>query len=195
MDSWVTKVTESVWLCPVLPRVPSHYLTSHVKPLISSLSSVSGRILHQGGYTKEEQLEFRAIIFGNILQSALAIIRGMEMLTIDFGAPAGAVSPQGPGPSQQELIDTKQWPHHMNNILYVNITWYWNDYRSVVNWRMLSSAGRRSEAPESVRLHRGRHHAPRVGWCHQEIVERHWCSGLLRKGCWIPVERLCILVS
>lgn len=50
------------------------------------------RILHQGGYTKEEQLEFRAVIYGNILQSALAIIRGMEMLGIDFGSPSGQVS-------------------------------------------------------------------------------------------------------
>uniref|UniRef100_G3NY38 Guanine nucleotide binding protein (G protein), alpha transducing activity polypeptide 2 n=1 Tax=Gasterosteus aculeatus aculeatus TaxID=481459 RepID=G3NY38_GASAC len=40
------------------------------------------KILHQGGYTKEEQLEFRAIIYGNILQSVLAIVRGMEMLWI-----------------------------------------------------------------------------------------------------------------
>ncbi|XP_014022338.1 guanine nucleotide-binding protein G(t) subunit alpha-2-like [Oncorhynchus tshawytscha] len=48
------------------------------------------KILHQGGYTKEEQLEFRAIIYGNILQSALAIIRGMEMLSIDFGSPKGS---------------------------------------------------------------------------------------------------------
>uniref|UniRef100_A0A8C2XG11 Guanine nucleotide binding protein (G protein), alpha transducing activity polypeptide 2 n=1 Tax=Cyclopterus lumpus TaxID=8103 RepID=A0A8C2XG11_CYCLU len=44
------------------------------------------KILHQGGYTKEEQLEFRAVIFGNILQSTLAIIRGMEILSIDFGS-------------------------------------------------------------------------------------------------------------
>lgn len=50
------------------------------------------RILHQGGYTKEEQMEFRAIIFGNILQSALAIIRGMEMLAIDFGSVSAQVS-------------------------------------------------------------------------------------------------------
>ncbi|KAJ3585839.1 hypothetical protein NHX12_012247 [Muraenolepis orangiensis] len=47
------------------------------------------KILHQGGYSREEQLEFRSIIFGNILQSALAIIRGMEMLGIDFGATSG----------------------------------------------------------------------------------------------------------
>ncbi|KAI2661672.1 Guanine nucleotide-binding protein G(t) subunit alpha-2 [Labeo rohita] len=46
------------------------------------------KILHQGGYTKEEQMEFRSIIFGNILQSALAIIRGMEMLDINYGSPA-----------------------------------------------------------------------------------------------------------
>lgn len=37
-------------------------------------------------------MEFRAIIYGNILQSALAIIRGMEMLGIDFGASSGQVS-------------------------------------------------------------------------------------------------------
>ncbi|XP_056445532.1 LOW QUALITY PROTEIN: guanine nucleotide-binding protein G(t) subunit alpha-2 [Gadus chalcogrammus] len=47
------------------------------------------KILHQGGYSREEQMEFRSIIFGNILQSALAIIRGMEMLAIDFGATSG----------------------------------------------------------------------------------------------------------
>uniref|UniRef100_A0AAV2LYB5 Uncharacterized protein n=1 Tax=Knipowitschia caucasica TaxID=637954 RepID=A0AAV2LYB5_KNICA len=47
------------------------------------------KILHQGGYTKEEQLEFRAVIYGNILQSALAIIRGMEMLDIGFGSSSG----------------------------------------------------------------------------------------------------------
>ncbi|XP_067096948.1 guanine nucleotide-binding protein G(t) subunit alpha-2 [Osmerus mordax] len=46
------------------------------------------KILHQGGYTKEEKLMFRSIIYGNILQSALAIIRGMEMLGIEFGSPS-----------------------------------------------------------------------------------------------------------
>ncbi|KAG9353066.1 hypothetical protein AGOR_G00156620 [Albula goreensis] len=44
------------------------------------------KILHQGGYTKEEQMEFRAVIFGNILQSALAIIRGMQLLGINYGS-------------------------------------------------------------------------------------------------------------
>ncbi len=54
------------------------------------------RILHQGGYSKEEQMEFRSIIFGNILQSALAIIRGMEMLEINFGSPVGQVCKTAP---------------------------------------------------------------------------------------------------
>lgn len=49
------------------------------------------RILHQGGYTKEEQIAFKAIIYGNILQSAMALIRGMEMLGINYGAPAAQV--------------------------------------------------------------------------------------------------------
>lgn len=62
-----------------------------LKPFPSILLPVN-RILHQGGYTKEEQMEFRAVIYGNILQSALAIIRGMEMLGIDFGSPSGQVS-------------------------------------------------------------------------------------------------------
>ena len=68
-----------------------HFEKSLHKSYISIVLLVC-RILHQGGYTKEEQLEFRAIIYGNILQSALAIIRGMEMLGIDFGSPSGQVS-------------------------------------------------------------------------------------------------------
>ncbi len=55
---------------------------------------------------KEEQMEFRSIIFGNILQSALAIIRGMEMLDINFGSPAGQVC--------------KTAPKHKNTILAWN---------------------------------------------------------------------------
>ncbi|KAK9515448.1 hypothetical protein VZT92_026096 [Zoarces viviparus] len=52
------------------------------------------KILHQGGYTKEEQLEFRSVIFGNILQSTLAIIRGMEVLGIDFASPTAQENAQ-----------------------------------------------------------------------------------------------------
>uniref|UniRef100_A0A8D0G6C1 G protein subunit alpha transducin 2 n=1 Tax=Sphenodon punctatus TaxID=8508 RepID=A0A8D0G6C1_SPHPU len=43
------------------------------------------RIIHQNGYTQEECLEFKSIIYGNILQSILAIIRAMSTLGIDYG--------------------------------------------------------------------------------------------------------------
>uniref|UniRef100_H3BED5 G protein subunit alpha transducin 2 n=1 Tax=Latimeria chalumnae TaxID=7897 RepID=H3BED5_LATCH len=43
------------------------------------------RIIHQDGYSEEECLEFKAIIYGNILQSILAIIRAMSTLGIDYG--------------------------------------------------------------------------------------------------------------
>lgn len=62
------------------------------RPVSTKVLFLVSRILHQGGYTKEEQLEFRAIIYGNILQSALALIRGMEMLSIDFGGGTAQVS-------------------------------------------------------------------------------------------------------
>uniref|UniRef100_A0A3B3T183 Guanine nucleotide binding protein (G protein), alpha transducing activity polypeptide 2 n=1 Tax=Paramormyrops kingsleyae TaxID=1676925 RepID=A0A3B3T183_9TELE len=62
----------------------------------------STAILHQGGYTKEEQLEFKSIIFGNILQSAMAIIQGMCQLGIDYGTPAAAED----GQKLQNLSDS-----------------------------------------------------------------------------------------
>ncbi|XP_062365680.1 guanine nucleotide-binding protein G(t) subunit alpha-2 isoform X2 [Cinclus cinclus] len=42
------------------------------------------KIIHQDGYTEEECMEFKSIIYGNILQSILAIIRAMSTLGIDY---------------------------------------------------------------------------------------------------------------
>ncbi|NXO49888.1 GNAT2 protein, partial [Aramus guarauna] len=42
------------------------------------------KIIHQDGYTPEECMEFKSIIYGNILQSILAIIRAMSTLGIDY---------------------------------------------------------------------------------------------------------------
>lgn len=58
------------------------------------------RIIHQDGYTPEECMEFKAIIYGNILQSILAIIRAMSTLGIDYAESSRAVS-QGVSPSPQ----------------------------------------------------------------------------------------------
>ncbi|KAF7487530.1 hypothetical protein GHT09_000047 [Marmota monax] len=46
------------------------------------------RIIHQDGYSLEECLEFIAIIYGNTLQSILAIVRAMTTLNIQYGDPA-----------------------------------------------------------------------------------------------------------
>ncbi|KPP66272.1 cone transducin alpha subunit-like [Scleropages formosus] len=60
------------------------------------------KILHQGGYTKEEQMAFKSIIYGNILQSAMAIIQGMQQLGIDYGSPAASAD----GQKLQNLSDS-----------------------------------------------------------------------------------------
>ncbi|KAK6470432.1 guanine nucleotide-binding protein G(t) subunit alpha-2 [Huso huso] len=43
------------------------------------------KIIHQDGFSKEECLMFKTIIYGNILQSILAIVRGMQTLGINYG--------------------------------------------------------------------------------------------------------------
>ncbi|XP_027766765.1 guanine nucleotide-binding protein G(t) subunit alpha-2-like, partial [Empidonax traillii] len=48
------------------------------------------KIIHQDGYTEEECMEFKAIIYGNILQSILAIVRAMSTLGIDYAESACA---------------------------------------------------------------------------------------------------------
>ncbi|KAL6083201.1 hypothetical protein STEG23_010541 [Scotinomys teguina] len=48
------------------------------------------KIIHQDGYTPEECLEFKSVIYGNVLQSILAIIRAMSTLGIDYAEPSCA---------------------------------------------------------------------------------------------------------
>lgn len=52
------------------------------------------RIIHQDGYSLEECLEFIAIIYGNTLQSILAIVRAMTTLNIQYGDSARQVRPK-----------------------------------------------------------------------------------------------------
>ncbi|XP_041083254.1 guanine nucleotide-binding protein G(t) subunit alpha-2 [Polyodon spathula] len=48
------------------------------------------KIIHQDGFSKEECLMFKTIIYGNILQSILAIVRAMQTLGINYGDPSKA---------------------------------------------------------------------------------------------------------
>lgn len=61
-------------------------------------ATVPARIIHQDGYTEEECMEFKSIIYGNILQSILAIIRAMSTLGIDYAESSCAVSRGGTCP-------------------------------------------------------------------------------------------------
>lgn len=65
----------------------------HIQDLDFFLSlSLCYRIIHQDGYTEEECLEFKAVIYSNILQSILSIIRAMTTLGIDFADSGRGVS-------------------------------------------------------------------------------------------------------
>ncbi|KAK1328899.1 hypothetical protein QTO34_011069 [Cnephaeus nilssonii] len=49
------------------------------------------KIIHQDGYSPEECLEYKSVIYGNVLQSILAIVRAMSTLGIDYAQPSCAV--------------------------------------------------------------------------------------------------------
>lgn len=53
------------------------------------------RIIHQDGYSPEECLEYKSVIYGNVLQSILAIVRAMPTLGIDYAQPSCAVCAHG----------------------------------------------------------------------------------------------------
>lgn len=50
------------------------------------------RIIHKNGYSKQECMEFKAVIYSNTLQSILAIVKAMTTLGIDYVNPRSAVS-------------------------------------------------------------------------------------------------------
>ncbi|XP_024426223.3 guanine nucleotide-binding protein G(t) subunit alpha-2 isoform X1 [Desmodus rotundus] len=48
------------------------------------------KIIHQDGYSPEECLEYKSVIYGNVLQAVLAIIRAMSTLGINYAEPSRA---------------------------------------------------------------------------------------------------------
>lgn len=45
------------------------------------------KIIHENGYSQEECLQYRPVVYSNAIQSMIAIIRAMGQLKIDFGHP------------------------------------------------------------------------------------------------------------
>ena len=46
---------------------------------------VSCRIIHEQGYTQDECLSYKPVIYSNTIQSMMAIVKAMQQLNIDFG--------------------------------------------------------------------------------------------------------------
>jgi len=46
---------------------------------------VSYRIIHEQGYTQDECLSYKPVIYSNTIQSMMAIVKAMQQLNIDFG--------------------------------------------------------------------------------------------------------------
>lgn len=57
-------------------------------------SCLNYRIIHKNGYSEQECMEFKAVIYSNTLQSILAIVKAMTTLGIDYVNPRSAVSMQ-----------------------------------------------------------------------------------------------------
>lgn len=49
------------------------------------------KIIHERGYTQEECEQYRPVVYSNVIQSLMAIIRAMGRLRIDFADPSRAV--------------------------------------------------------------------------------------------------------
>ena len=55
--------------------------------LIAILFCLFDRIIHEGGFTNEDNKQFKPVVYSNTIQSLVAIIRAMGTLHIDFGDP------------------------------------------------------------------------------------------------------------
>lgn len=55
-------------------------------------SSISHRIIHESGYSEDECIQYKPVVYSNTIQSMLAIIRAMGTLNIEFTNPERQVS-------------------------------------------------------------------------------------------------------
>ena len=95
-------------LCFSLPFSPSSplslSLSLSLSPSLSLSLSVSLRIIHENGFTRDECKQYRPVVYSNTIQSLAAVIRGMDLLGLNFADPARRVSYHLP-----LLIRLKSW--------------------------------------------------------------------------------------
>ena len=53
------------------------------------------KIIHQNGYTRDELLVFRLVVYDNLIESAQAIVKQMRKMGIDPEVPANRVRTGG----------------------------------------------------------------------------------------------------
>ena len=66
----------------------------HNLPLLCLLNVfiATCRIIHEGGFTNEDNKQYKPVVYSNTIQSLVAIIRAMGTLNIAFGDPDKEVS-------------------------------------------------------------------------------------------------------
>ncbi|GFO29082.1 guanine nucleotide-binding protein g(i) subunit alpha [Plakobranchus ocellatus] len=60
------------------------------------------KIIHEKGYSQEECLQYKPVVYSNAIQSMIAIIKAMGQLKIEFGHPDRALAqtnPSSPAPT------------------------------------------------------------------------------------------------
>ena len=65
-----------------------------------SVYAFSSRIIHETGYSTEECLQYKPVVYSNTVQSMVAILKAMSRLQVDFDNPDREVSVPLEGLSQ-----------------------------------------------------------------------------------------------
>lgn len=67
-------------------------ICSELHSALTNYTLSFSRIIHESGYSPEECLQYKQVVYSNTIQSMIAIIRAMGTLKIDFAQPDRAVS-------------------------------------------------------------------------------------------------------
>ncbi len=76
-------------MCNLAPSV--FCISDNVKARRNHLYLFS-RIIHEKGYSREECMQYKPVVYSNTVQSMVAILKAMDRLEISFESPDRAVS-------------------------------------------------------------------------------------------------------
>lgn len=71
--------------------IDDHNLCKQIRMLIL-IANFFFRIIHEGGFTTEDNKQYKPVVYSNTIQSLVAIIRAMGTLNVPFGDPEREVS-------------------------------------------------------------------------------------------------------